>query len=83
MSTQLPREETPVFPAFLKVKVSSQTRIQTVQNLFTVDLRALLLSTAIFELAGNIAYVMLMEKAYDLGRGPMNLGASLIIQAGT
>jgi MFS family permease len=49
---------------------------------FSVDLRAFFLSIALFELAANIVYVMLMEKAYDLGRGPTSVGVFLIIQAG-
>lgn len=42
---------------------------------------ALLLSTLIFEVSGNILYVMLMERSFELGRGAFSVGLFLILQA--
>jgi MFS family permease len=46
------------------------------------DLIALLLSTALFEVSGNIVYVMLMEQAFHLGGGATSVGIFLVLQAG-
>jgi predicted MFS family arabinose efflux permease len=83
MGLQFHDEKAPQPPAFPWGKASLRVRIRPLLDRFSVNLRAFLLSIALFELAANIVYVMLMEKAYDLGRGPTSVGVFLIIQAGT
>jgi len=43
-------------------------------------LSGLLLSTAMFEVAGSIVDIMLMERTFDLGGGATSVGVFLVLQ---
>ncbi len=59
---------------------STPRREAATRGITTHDLSNLLLSTALFEVGGNMVYVMLMERTFALG-GPAGIGVFLLLQA--
>jgi MFS family permease len=82
MTTQFATGQDLPSPAIPQAAWTQQGFITSLRDLFTQDLSGLLLSTALFEITGNIVYVMLMERTFDLG-GPTGVGVFLVLQAGT
>ncbi|NIM94713.1 MAG: MFS transporter [Anaerolineales bacterium] len=66
-----------------KVVIASKLQPRALQKLRINPLASLLISTILAEVAGNIVYVILMERAFILGDNGLSVGIILVIQSAT
>jgi predicted MFS family arabinose efflux permease len=81
VKTILVDEEIQVLPEISDTLESASTGKRTLDDLKTKNLVSLLFSTVTAELAGNVVYVMLMERAFASEGSGAGVGLVLVIQS--
>ena len=83
MKARIAQISEPLLPERPRVVVATKPQVLLFQRLRLNPMLPLLISTILAEVAGNMVYVTLMEKAFILGDSSVSVALILVIQSAT